>query len=179
MRRRLRIEPPSTADAAWTLRPIEPADAEAWYGYLSVPAVVEHTSWSVRSADDLRPIIEDCMSDAVDSPIRFAVVRTDDGALAGTIGFPLMSALHRTAEVAYDFHPSTWGRGVATLCCRAVTAWALHRLGCVRVQATTLDTNRASRRVIEKSDFLYEGTLKNLRIVRGEPRDFHLFARTS
>ncbi len=102
---------------------------------------------------------------------------TDD-ALVGTIGFPVISWPFRTAGVAYDFHPAWFGRGMATRCCRAVTDWAIGRLGFVRVQATTLDTNLASRRVIEKSGFVYEGTLKNLKMVRGTPRDFHLFART-
>jgi ribosomal-protein-alanine N-acetyltransferase len=42
----LRIdELPAVVGAAVTLRPIEPADADAWYGYLSMPEVLEHTSW--------------------------------------------------------------------------------------------------------------------------------------
>ena len=174
----MRHHAPPLGDATLTLRPIERRDADAWFAYLSMPDVVEHTSWDVRDVDPLRRIIDECDADRVDSPVRFAVVDRND-ALVGTIGFPLVSATHRTAEVAYDFHPAVSGRGVATRCCRVVTAWALDELGFVRVQATTLDTNVASRRVVEKCGYAYEGTLRKLKMVRGEPRDFHLFATTS
>ena len=36
------------------LRPLEFADVPAWYEYLSMPTVVENTSWNVRSPDELR-----------------------------------------------------------------------------------------------------------------------------
>ncbi|MDP3759474.1 MAG: hypothetical protein Q8R01_03015 [Ramlibacter sp.] len=36
-----------------TLRPIAPGDLPAWFGYLSQPAVFEHTSWDVKTHDDL------------------------------------------------------------------------------------------------------------------------------
>ncbi|MEO8936750.1 MAG: GNAT family protein [Burkholderiaceae bacterium] len=103
-----------------------------------------------------------------------------DDVLVGTIGFPMNSWPFRTAGVAYDVHPAWFGRGIATrYCCRAVTDWAIGLPGFVRVQATTLDTDLASRRLIEKSGFVHEGTLTNPKMVRGTPRDFHLFARMS
>jgi ribosomal-protein-alanine N-acetyltransferase len=87
--------------------------------------------------------------------------------------------LHRTAEIAYDFAPRAHGRGIASACCRAVSDWALAVHGFVRVQATALDSNAASIRVLEKSGFAFEGRLRNLKMVRGTPRDFLLYARTS
>ena len=48
--------------------------------------------------------------------------------------------------------------------------------GWVRIQATVLEANLASRRVLDKCGFAFEGTLRNLRIVRGRPSDFLLYA---
>lgn len=179
----MRLEGAPTVDAGSVaspvvLRPLAPGDVDAWYAYLWVPSVVEHTSWNVTGRDQLATLVDECLSDAPDAPVRFAIVDREDSSLVGTIGFPVRSSLNRTAEVAYDLRASAHGRGIATACCRALTEWALDEKGFVRIQATALDTNAASIRVIEKSGFAYEGLLRNLKMVRGLPRDFLLFART-
>jgi ribosomal-protein-alanine N-acetyltransferase len=175
----MRLEPASQVESAPVfLRPLEYTDIADWYAYLSIPAVLEHTSWVVRSQDDLSAIVDRCTSDVAGSSVRFAIVDRSDGSFIGTIGFPMLSWLNRTAEVAYDLRPSASGRGIATACCRAITEWALGDQGFVRVQATALDANAASIRVIEKSGFTFEGKLRHLKMVRGMPRDFLLFSRT-
>lgn len=35
------------------LRPMVTSDAEAWYDYLAQAQVIEHTSWVLKSNDDL------------------------------------------------------------------------------------------------------------------------------
>jgi ribosomal-protein-alanine N-acetyltransferase len=161
------------------LRPVELADVDAWYGYLSIPHVLEHTSWNLQSSDDLRAAIAWYNMEDAASPIRFAIVERRTNAFVGTIGFHTVSPINKTAEIAYDLHPDYWGHGIATLCCRAAVRWGLAEYGFVRVQATALDTNAASVRVLEKSGFILEGKLRNFRLVRGVPRDFWLYARTS
>jgi RimJ/RimL family protein N-acetyltransferase len=61
--------------------------------------------------------------------------------------------------------------------CRAATEWAFRAKGWVRVQATTLEANVASQRVLQKCGFLLEGRLRNFRLVRGEPHDYLVFSR--
>ena len=157
------------------LRAIGADDIDAWYEYLRLPHVVEHTSWNLAGAEDLRPLVAWYESDEADSAIRFVVMEGD--VLVGTIGFHTISTRNRTAEIAYDFHPGWWGRGIATACCRAVADWGLTERGFVRVQATTLDTNVRSVAVLERSGFAAEGLLRNYRMVRGSPRHFHLFSK--
>ena len=40
------------------LRPIVATDIPVWYGYLTDPAVYEHTSWNVQSPEDLADYVE-------------------------------------------------------------------------------------------------------------------------
>jgi RimJ/RimL family protein N-acetyltransferase len=168
---------PRLDNADLLLRPVELADVDAWYGYLSIPQVLAHTSWNLQSADDLRAAIAWYNLEDAASPIRFAIVERASNALIGTIGFHSISPINKTAEIAYDLHPDYWGRGIATQCCRAAVRWGLEECGFVRVQATALDTNVASMRVLDKCDFALEGKLRNFRMVRGEPRDFWLYSR--
>jgi RimJ/RimL family protein N-acetyltransferase len=158
------------------LRPLAPADLEDWYRYLALPEVMEYTSWNLRSADELRPMIEWYEAPDPASAIRFAIVPSGGGALIGTIGFHTISLPHHSAEIAYDIAPSHWGRGIATACCRALVDWGFERRRYTRIQATALHTHLASLRVLQKSGFRREGTLHHYRWVRGEPRDFELYA---
>lgn len=173
----MRVEPaPASGIEDLRLRPIALADVDAWYAYLSRPQATEQTSWNLRGRDDLTALVKWYDADDPESGIRFAIVREADDRLVGTIGFHTISAPNCSAEIAYDVDPAFWGRGIATACCRAVTAWGFAARGWVRIQATVLETNTASLRVLEKCGFLLEGRLRSYRIVRGRPRDFLMLA---
>jgi RimJ/RimL family protein N-acetyltransferase len=159
-----------------TLRPVELSDIPAWYGYLSMPRVLEHTSWALDSADDLRALVASYNSAELSSEIRFAIQAGSQGPLVGTIGFHTISPENRTAELAYEIHPSLWGQGIMSACCRAVVAWGMSERKYVRIQSAVLETNAPSIRVLEKCGFSREGKLRSYRMVRGKPRDFWLYA---
>lgn len=171
--------PPVMPDSLLEFRQIELADIAAWYGYLSIPNVLEHTSWKLESAEELKPALASYHSLDPASPIRLVVAGKEDGSFIGTAGFHTISVAHRTAEIAYDFAPGHWGKGYATACCNAMLEWGFAERRYVRIQALALDTNLASIRVLEKCGFSLEGKLRNYRIVRGVPRDFWLYAKTA
>lgn len=159
------------------LRPLEHADAEAWYEYLAMPHVVRETSWNLKSVEDLKILIAWYNSEDPSSAIRFAISLLANRQLVGTIGFHTISLPNRTAELAYDIHPNYWRRGIGSACCSAVASWGFSERAYVRVQAVALVTNFPSVRLLEKCGFTREGTLRSYRMVRGEPRDFHIFSK--
>lgn len=160
-----------------TLRHLERSDAPAWYAYLADPVVVEHTSWDLRSIDDLQSNFDDYASAQPSSPMRLAVVLRDGGQLVGTIGLNAISPQHRTAEIAYDLAPAIWGQGVATSIVNAVVDWGFQRMGLLRIQATVLESNARSIRVLERCAFEREGYLRCYRQIRGKSGNFWLYAR--
>jgi len=162
--------------AGFSLRPLTAADIGDWYAYLSGPAAIEHTSWSLRGAGDLAPLIAEYHGELPGSQRRFAIHSGALNRLIGTIGFHTISPVNKTAELAYDLHPACWGQGIASACVKAVIAWGVTRHAYVRIRATVLDTNGASARVLEKCGFQYEGTLRHYRFVRGVPRDYAMYA---
>jgi RimJ/RimL family protein N-acetyltransferase len=166
---------PVLADPAFVARPIEIADAAAWLEYAALPQVRKHTSSTIRTLEDLL-LIGRCNSDEPGSPMHFAVCSRDGGRLVATVGFHTVSTLHRTAEITYDVHPEHQGKGLASMCCAAATAWGFEHCGFVRIQGTTLESNVASQAVLRKCGFVREGTLRSFRIVRGRPRDFLVFS---
>ena len=63
-----------------------------------------------------------------------------------------------SVEIGYGLLEEYWGKGYATEAVKAMTEWASFRNGVKRIEAETEENNTASRRVLEKSGFVYAGT---------------------
>ena len=158
------------------VRPLRLGDAQAWADYVCLPEVMQHTSSTARTVDDVMPIILRCLQGTAESPVRFGLWPAGQERLIGTIGFHTISALNATAEITYDLSPTHWGRGIATAACRAASEWAFAERGWHRIQATTLLANEASQRVLAKCGYQREGLLRHFRVVRGQPADYWMFS---
>jgi ribosomal-protein-alanine N-acetyltransferase len=170
---------PSIDGGQLRLRPIEYSDIPAWYAYLRLPHVLEHTSWNLASAAELRATVDGFNSDSPSSSLGFAIESVADRKFIGAISFHTVSPVHRTAEIAFNMHPDYWGRGIAARCCNVVANWGFSDQCYVRVQGTAMESNLPSMRVFEKCGFTCEGKLRSFRLVRGQPRDFWMYARTA
>ena len=169
-------ELPRSTHALIHLRPIVATDIPVWFGYLSLPVVYQHTSWNVQSPSELDHFVGSDATREADRHTRFAVALRSTDELIGTAGFHSVSALHRTAELAYDLAPTVWGKGIATYVCGLLTSWAHGEASVLRVQATVLQSNERSARVLERCSFVREGLLRSYRLVRGVPGDFHMYS---
>lgn len=173
----MRIQtPPDSGRPGIALRQLERRDIPTWYAYLSTPEVFQHTSWSLRTPDDLLPFFDAIDSKESSSVRRLGIVDEVSARLIGTIGFHSISDVHRSAEIAYDLAPAHWGKGIAGAAVSAVTRWAFKEYEFVRIQATVLEPNARSANVLRKCNFQYEGTLRAFRMVRGLPGDFQMYA---
>ncbi len=136
--------------------------------------MIEHTRWDLRVCEDLQERVRQYEAPDPQSAICFGMVEESPACLAGTIGCHSVSRTHRGAELAYDLAPRDSGRGIATAVCAAVTGWSYAALGLQRVQATVLETNTRSERVLHNCGLSYEGLLRAYRLVRGvagDPRE--------
>jgi ribosomal-protein-alanine N-acetyltransferase len=160
------------------LRPILEADIASWYAYISTPAVYENTSWNVTSPEQLSQYIWQPQAATPTSVLRLAVALRSTDQLVGTVGFHSVSPENRNVELAYDYAPSVWGKGLATHLALRCLAWA-HAIGFNRVQATVLESNSRSKAVLERCGFEHEGLLRGYRMVRGVPGNFHMYAHVA
>ena len=113
---------------------------------------------------------------AVDPPRSQAIVV--DGRAVGGVGLELMSDVNRrTAEIGYWLGVEYWGRGIATEAVALVTAWAFDAHGLLRIFAQPFAENHASRRVLEKAGYVFEGTMRRSAVKDGVVRDQCLYAR--
>lgn len=168
---------PVSHHALVVVRPLTVTDLPAWFRYLSLPQVHEHTSWDVRLPDELLGHVRSVdVEHGLAEPVRFALALRTNDQLVGTAGFHSVSAEHHRAELAYDLDPRFWGQGIATHVGEQLTQWAHQHGDVLRVQATVLGTNTRSLRVLARCGFEREGLLRGYRLVRGVPGDFWMWS---
>ena len=106
----------------------------------------------------------------------WAIICRDSGKMIGTVGYSEIYFEDDRAEVGYVINPEYWGRGVATECLSAITAFGFERLGFHRLEARIMVGNDASMRVAEKCGYAFEGVHKDMLLVKGEYRDIAFYA---
>lgn len=167
---------PSFRFKDFRLRRLQLGDETALLAYLSRPEVIEHTSIPVPTLESLRASVHRAIADYAESTsFRFAVAAADDR-LIGVCGFNSWSPDHRHAELGYELAPQYWRQDIMHRAVVAVVAWGFSELRLNRVHAYVMTTNERSIRLLERCGFSREGTLRQYRIARGEPKDFHLYA---
>lgn len=92
---------------------------------------------------------------------QWAAVCAKTRAYAGSFGLLRTDWRARTTEIGYLVAPWARGRGVATEAVSAVVRWVLLEQEFERVELKAATGNIASRRVAEKTGFVYEGVERN------------------
>lgn len=101
------------------------------------------------------------------------------GQACGTIGVrPGQGERRHGAELGYWLGHRHWGRGHMTRIVGVYAPWVMRMLSLYRLQATVLDFNVASARVLLKNGFVEEGTQRHAVFKRGKLHDLRSFART-
>ena len=112
-----------------------------------------------------------------DKNITFAWAITVDDTAIGSIGVFRKDNVHRlTAEMGYYIAEEYWGKGIAAEAVRQVCTYLFENTDIVRIFAEPYDSNTGSCRVLEKANFVYEGTLRKNALKNGRITDMKLYS---
>ena len=101
-----------------------------------------------------------------------------DGRACGGIGArPGQGDRRHSAEMGYWLGHALWGRGLMTQAVALYAPWLMRELALYRLQATVLDSNPASARVLQKNGFEEEGAQRCAVVKFGEVHDLRVFAK--
>tara|TARA_A100001388_G_C28452919_1_gene349495 strand:- start:29 stop:565 length:537 start_codon:yes stop_codon:yes gene_type:complete len=99
------------------------------------------------------------------SPKNFLFGIYYEGEHIGNIKLGEINTFHLTSEVSYFIgKKELWGKGIATRCVKRIIKFGFEKVGLKKVTAGYYEINKASKKVLEKSGFKYEGTRKNDRL---------------
>jgi [ribosomal protein S5]-alanine N-acetyltransferase len=80
--------------------------------------------------------------------------------LIGACGFNNISMEHRKTEMGYWLLPQNWKKGIMIEVIPSIINYAFNILNLHRIEATVENDNLASKKLLIKLGFEYEGTLK-------------------
>ena len=160
-----------------TLRDFRADDVDAVHAFASDPVVTQWSTWGPNTWSDTEAFIADAAAEpASRERTRFTLAVLFEGRLAGTAAVWTTSASDRNGELGYTLAHDAWGLGLATETAALLLGHAFGPMGLVRVEATCHPDNAGSVRVLEKNGFIFEGRLREHRLVDGRRRDSLLFA---
>ena len=174
---RMPLPTPTLHTARLRLRPFTDSDASALFALHSSAHVLRYwDSPPWREPGRAQRFLAACRQMADDGTgARLAMECSSDGAFLGWCSLTRWDPEHRSASLGYCLDDAAWGHGYATEASRALLGWAFDTLDLNRVQAETDTRNVASARVLEKSGFVREGTLREDCVVDGEVSDSWVF----
>jgi [ribosomal protein S5]-alanine N-acetyltransferase len=107
---------------------------------------------------------------------QLAVISKADGRLIGNCGIRINDSEHREANIGYELHPDSWGRGDATEAARAILDFGFDVLGLHRIWAECVADNTASAHVLEKLGMRREAHFREHRWHKGRWWDTLIYA---
>lgn len=163
------------------LRELTEDDVPAWYKRASDPEsaalagdpIPESTEmgvqWLQRNRERFRQ----------QTGIRWAIVPKGSTQSVGSIGLTITSKEERIAELGVVIGRAYWGKGIGTSAAHLVIRFAFDTLGLAEIRAELLQSNLASRRVLEKLGFHFQCVIPGFEQSETGPQDGHLYVLRS
>lgn len=147
-----------------TLRKFDFADAEDMLElWVSKPEVQHmYSEPTYNTIDEVNGLLEKYIQNYVNSDYyRWAIVDNDSNRCIGQIAFYIVDTNNHFAEIEYCISTDYQNRGLMTEAVKSVIKFGFEEIGLHKIQISTKEINAPSKRVIEKSGFKYEGTLRD------------------
>lgn len=112
-----------------------------------------------------------------DKDKTYAFAITIDNKAIGSIGVFRKDNIHsKTSEMGYYIAERYWGQGIGTSAVKQLCQYIFENTDIIRIFAEPFDYNFGSCRILEKSGFVYEGTLRKNAVKNGVVLDMKLYA---
>lgn len=164
--------------SSFTLRPWQRSDAAALAAAANTPKIaanLRNVFPSPYTLADAEWYINDCIAQGEERQLTRAIII--EGEAVGSIGiFRKDDVYEKSAELGYWLAEAYWGQGIMTEAARQICREAFDRFDLLRIFAEPFAENRGSRRVLEKSGFTYEGTMRSGVFKNGRVRSYCMYA---
>jgi ribosomal-protein-alanine N-acetyltransferase len=161
------------------LRPLEQTDAPAIFTMMSDAETMRFWDWPPF---DERSVVGEIVAGQIadvrsGDALYWAACPTGGGAPIGVCDLSDFDTHHRRAEIGFLFGRAHWRKGYAREAMEKVVAHAFGPLGLERLWARFHAGNDASKALLARLGFSYEGTLKGHVLRDGERRDCEVWGR--
>ena len=154
--------PPTLKTENLLLRKIERGDLEHIFEGLSDPEVVRYYGVSydtIEDAEEQMTFFENLEKDA--SGAWWAICDLGDQTFLGAAGINGINRQHERGEIGFWLLPTHWGRGIMKEVLPTVCRYGFESLGLHRLEAFVESENKSCKRLMKKSGFYHEGTMRD------------------
>jgi len=151
------------------LRQLVDSDLENVFKGLSHPEVIKFYGVSYDTLEATKAQMKffaDLEKD--ESGIWWAICSFDNKEFYGAAGFNNLIKQHRKAEIGFWLNPDYWNKGIMTEVIPLICQYGFDQLGLHRIEGIVETENKNSKKVLEKLDFRYEGTMRDCEIKNGK-----------
>jgi len=167
---RVDLVPAATEQIPELIRLLSDPTVSRWTSHMAYPYTVAHArAWLHRATRERR------RGDA----LYLSIVRRADGVLVGGLGLHHVIEAAACAEIGYWLGRPFRGEGLATEAVNTLTRAGFDRLRLHRIEALVFPPNLASRAVLRRCGFRYEGRIRDEFRKEGRWYTTLLFARLS
>lgn len=149
------------------LVPMKREHAEPLYEAGCDPAVWTYMQARMQSPEQMRAIVDEAVAAAErGEELPYTIFDAAGERVLGSTRLYDISVAHHNLEIGWTWlTPSVWRTRVNTECKRLLLAHAFETMGAIRVQLKADARNARSRQAIERIGGVYEGTLRQHRIL--------------
>jgi ribosomal-protein-alanine N-acetyltransferase len=168
---------PSLTTNRLLLRQLRSTDVEALFAIRSDREVTEpYGQEPHQSLDQSRELIEQIQGfyDERDA-IFWGITLKGADTVIGTVTFWNFDRDFHCAEIGYELNRAYWQQGIMAEAISAILTYGFTRLGLHRIEANPGAENTASRSILLKLGFTFEGNLRQRYFFRGHFEDAHYF----
>lgn len=171
-----------------TLRPWRESDGPDMYAYAKDPEVGPNAGWpphkdAEESIERSKRWAENWEKDEEKTDLEFALVLKETGRVVGSLGLDndgWRTNAPNSWSMGYVLGKDYWGRGLMTEAVSAAIDYVFGPLDAKLLAINHYPDNARSKRVIEKSGFTYEGTLRQSTVLfDGTVKDLCCYSMTA
>ncbi len=161
----------------YILRKIIPADIGNIYAGLSDPDVIKYYGISFSTIADTQQQMdwyENLQKEG--AGIWWAIEDTVTQQFCGAAGLNNLNQKFKTAELGYWLLPQYWRRGIMQKAVQEILRYSLNTLQLHRIFAHVETENTASEMLLQRTGFIYEGTMQDCEIKNGAYISLKIYA---
>ena len=166
------MNPPILDTDRLRLRPIHEGDLDFIFKLFKREETNQYSEYpSLKTRDEAEEMFKKFMKAGLENKFRLLIEHRESGESLGTIGFYEYREDSRRTMIGYDLLKEYWRNGYTTEAVKVLIQYGFNDLNLMRIEATVDPENKGSIRVLEKTGFILEGTLKKRSFYRGRFHD--------
>lgn len=160
-------------------KPLNTADVLSIHSFASDEAVSRFIGWNLMlTVEETHQYIEEMIRrELAGTHLYASIVLKESNRVIGTAMMFNFDKVANHAEVGYVFHQDYWGRGLCTETVALINDFAFQVLKLHKLHARVVDANKGSVRVLEKSGYELEGSLRDYHYIEDKYYDSLIFGK--